>query len=135
MAQSDPRQAIIEYLSGTGGLEPEKRGASGGARADMRWRNARRGIGAKEESFRFLKERSIPGRSVHACTFETRMGETMHMIIYLVQDEAGEWQFRGASGGSSRGPERSQPWVEISGGGWPHDFYAGGPVLDRGAGV
>ena len=49
MAQSDPRQAIIGYLSGTGGLEPEKRGASGGARADMRWRNARRGIGAKAE--------------------------------------------------------------------------------------
>ncbi|HEY4385044.1 MAG TPA: hypothetical protein VGN34_11295 [Ktedonobacteraceae bacterium] len=116
MANSDPRQAIIERLFPASG------------------RQSRGGFGAKRETLVFLKARTSGRRMVQAISFETVSGRRMQMICYLLQNVRGEWQFSGAAGGEGEqgGPVRNHPSVRLGGGGWPDYFFAGGTVIEQG---
>ncbi len=116
MANSDPRQAIIErFFPATG-------------------KQSRGGFGARRETFRFLKERTSGRRMVQAISFETTSGRKMRMICYLLQNVRGEWKFSGAAGGEGEqgGPVHNHPSVDVGGGGWPDYFFAGGNVIEQG---
>jgi hypothetical protein len=41
----------------------------------------------------------------------------------------------GAGGGDSDIPRRSEPWINLAGGGWPDQFYAGGRIHAAGVDV
>lgn len=87
-------------------------------------------------NIQFLKQRSIPGRIVQAIIYTDRAGQAIDFICYLAQDTQGRWHFRGGTGrGSGTGTVRNHPWVELAGGGWPHDFYAGGYIVNQGSEV
>jgi hypothetical protein len=116
MANSDPRQAIIERLFPASG------------------RQSRGGFGAKRETLVFLKARTSGRRMVQAISFETVSGRKTQMICYLLQNVRGEWQFSGAAGGEGEqgGLVRNHPSVRLGGGGWPDYFFAGGNVIEQG---
>lgn len=130
MTKRDPREVVLDRF-----FPPvvSIAGTSDDADKGMHMRAAKGSLGARLETFRFLKERGVAGRLVQAVTFETGMGKNLFMICYLVQDKHGEWQFRGAAGGAEVGssPLRDYAWVDLGGGGWPDDFYAGGYVITR----
>jgi hypothetical protein len=133
MASGSPQDVIRTYLTSprmvmTTQPVPD----TVGWRAEVGWG----GCDAKPETIHFVKARSIPGRQVHALTFETQAGQAMSYVCYVRQDDAGDWHFVGGAGGSANGsPQRDEPWVNLGGGGWPTQFYAGGHVLDDGKGV
>jgi hypothetical protein len=119
MANSDPRQAIIERLFPVSG------------------KPGRGGFGAKRETLEFLKARTSGRRMVQAISFVTVSGRKTRMICYLLQNVRGEWQFSGAAGGEGDqgGPVRNHPTVRLGGGGWPDYFFAGGNVIDQGQNI
>jgi hypothetical protein len=113
MANSDPRQAIIErFFPGAG-------------------KQNRGGFDARRETLEFLKARTSGRRMVQAISFVTTSGRKTRMICYLLQNVRGEWQFSGAAGGEGEqgGPVRNHPLVRLGGGGWPDYFFAGGNVI------
>ncbi len=125
MARQDPRQAIIEHLCEARVIvsdtpEPHTRG--------LRVQTGRGGCDAKPETIRFIKERSLPQRQLHFVIFENRQGQQWHYTCHVAQGEDGLWQMRGGAGGAGRGPRRASPWANLSGGGWPRRFFAGGYV-------
>ncbi len=126
----DPRQVIRDYLGAPSVLISDTPNPRGGG-----WHSQQRrgGMGADLTTLRFLKERGIPKRQAYAVTFDTAEGRRMRSTCYLVQDDAGDWRFAGAAGGGADGsPVRATPWVNLGGGGWPANFYAGGVVSDNG---
>jgi len=133
MAGPDPRQVMRDYLGAPSVLisdTPDRRG--GGWHS----RQSRGGMGADVATMRFLKERGIPKRQVHAVAFDTAEGWRMRFTCDLAQDDDGNWRVQGgAGGGADGGPVRATPWVNLGGGGWPANFYAGGDVLDNGLDV
>jgi len=97
------------------------------------------GMGARPASVRFLKERSILHRQVHAVTFEDEAGQQWDYVCYVAQDAKGRWHFESGGGGGTGGdikcyPARS-PWANLAGGGWEDRFWAGGHVIDNGLDV
>jgi hypothetical protein len=129
MASRSPQQVIRDYLSARRSL-PSSQPAPGttGWRAET----SSGGFDAKPETFQFGKGRRIPLREVHAVTFETQAGQRIRFICCVRQNKAGEWQFvGGAGGGVNDDPHRGHPWVNLGGGDWPKQFYAGGPVLEH----
>lgn len=133
MAGSSPEDVIRDYLSSPRvPVATQPVPGAVGWRSEVGWG----GCDAKPETIRFVKARSIPGRQVHAVTFETQAGQPMSWVCSVRQDDAGDWRFVGGAGGSANGsPRRDDPWVNLGGGGWPRQFYAGGCVLDDGKGV
>jgi len=133
MAGSSPEDVIRDYLS-----SPRILVAAQPVPGTVGWRSEEwtGGCDAQPETIHFLKARSIPGRQVHAVTFQTQSGQAMSWVCYVRQNDAGNWRFVGGAGGSANGsPQRDDPWVNLGGGGWPTQFYAGGRVLDNGRGV
>lgn len=133
MASGSPEDVIRDYLS-----SPRVPVATQPVPGTVGWRSEvfSGGCDAKPETMRFMKARSIPGRQVHAVIFETQAGQPMSWVCYVRQDDAGDWHFVGGAGGAANGsPQRDDPWVNLGGGGWPTQFYAGGRVLDNGQGV
>ncbi len=97
-------------------------------------------MGAKSASVRFLKERSILHRQVHAVTFEDETGQQWDYVCFVAQDAKGRWHFESGGGGGTGGdikyyPVRSYPWANLAGGGWEDRFWAGGHVIDNGLDV
>ena len=94
--------------------------------------------GTVQNSVQFLRARCIPDRQVHAVTFKNQSGQSVHFICFLLQDEQGQWRFRGGAGGEVDSDLQKahlvhqQPWAYLSGGGWPDHFYAGGYVINKG---
>src|SRR5581483_2583496 len=132
MANSDLRQVIIDYLSTPQTIVSDEPvpGMTG-------WHKLQYGggMGAKAETVRFVKERSLPRRQVHFVTFKDEEEREMHFACSVTQDEQGEWKFRGSAGGGGGGKiVREQPWANLAGS-WPYDFYAGGYVIDNGLDV
>ncbi len=133
MADSDPHQVIREHLS-----VPRVVISDTPVPGTRGWRSqqAHGGMGADAATLRFLKERGIPRRQVHAVAFDMPEGRRIRFTCYLAQDEAGDWRFEGGAGGSAEEmPARAAPWVNLGGGGWPANFYAGGIVSDNGLDV
>jgi len=87
---------------------------------------------ARPDTIHFDKARQTTARQLHAVTFENVAGERMRLYC-CVRGAGGGWLFDGGAGGSADGePQRSQAWVNLCGGGWPHRFYAAGRVLGDG---
>lgn len=133
MASIGPEQVIRERLSTLRGpiaLQPVP-GAAG-------WRSETSvgGFNAKLGTIQFVKARSITRRQIHAVTFEDGDGRLMRFVCSVRQDSEGQWYFAGGAGGSAQGaPTRDHAWVNLAGGGWPKEFYAGGDIVDGGLGV
>jgi len=133
MPGPDPHQVIREQLSVPRAVIPDTPSAS---THGWHTQQSRGGMGADAPTIQFLKERGIPRRQVHAVAFDAAEGRRMRFTCYLVQDDADTWRFAGGAGGGTEGtPTRAAPWVNLGGGGWPADFYAGGAVSDNGLGV
>jgi hypothetical protein len=88
---------------------------------------------------RFVKHRQSEHRHAYFVTFDgailQRGGEThgFGYVVALEHDPRGGWRLIGEAGGAGGVPTRSDPWVNLGGGGWPDRFYAGGRI--DGAGV
>ncbi len=62
-----------------------------------------------------------------------RTANTRSSYLFPVErDPNGGWRVRGGAGGAGDEPQRSTPWVNLAGGGWPDQFYAGGRIHDPG---
>jgi hypothetical protein len=133
MTSGSPEDVIRDYLSSPRmPVAPQLVPGTVGWRSEVSWG----GCDAQPETMRFLKARSIPGWQVHAVTFQTRSGQAMSWVCSVLRDDTGDWRFVGGAGGAADGsPQRDEPWVNLGGGGWPAQFYAGGCVLDHGRGV
>lgn len=95
--------------------------------------HAPEGFDARPASIHFGKMRQVGQRQLHAVTFENHAGQRMRFICCVRSDDAGVWRFDGGAGGhADSSPHRDHPWANLGGGGWPHQFYAGGQVLDDG---
>ena len=144
MSENDPKQVIIEYLSLPEGEVVSQPDANAPAvQKDGRWvlpgtMQRGGGMGARASTVRFLKERALPQRQVHAVTFEDETGQPWHFIGFVAQDAQGHWRFEmgggggGGSGSDPRHPLRDHPWANLAGGGWEDRFWAGGWVVDNG---
>lgn len=87
---------------------------------------------ARPDTIFFGRARQTVGRQLHVVTFENIAGQRMRLYC-CVRRAGGGWLFAGGVGGAVDGePQRSQPWVNLSGGGWPLRFYAAGRVLGDG---
>ena len=133
MTSVSPEQVIRDYLSASSVLvaSQQSSGTSG-------WQSETSvgGLDARSETIQFGKMRALARRQVHAVTFTTQAGRRMRFICCVRQDGVGAGQFAGgAGGGVDSGPHRGYPWVNLGGGGWPQQFYAGGQVLEQGAEV
>jgi hypothetical protein len=67
-----------------------------------------------------------------------RLGPERHSFSYVFpveRDPRGGWRVRGGAGGAGSTPRRSTPWVNLGGGGWPDQFYAGGRIDTAGLDV
>lgn len=132
MAGSDPKQVIVDWLVQPSVLSSESRGEGG-------WVGQRRSGGhdADPATIRFLKAQVIPGRQVHAVTFDSLMDGrrlAIRFTVLVVQDEEGVWHVRGGGGGGAGddGPIRNHPWANLGGGGWSDQFCMGGRVIANG---
>lgn len=133
MTSRSPEQVIRDYLSARRILV-----AGQPAPGTTGWREETSigGCDARPETIQFSKVRSIPQRQVHAVTFETLTGQRMHGAYAVHLDRIGEWQVAGGAGGEVDGsPRRGHPWVNLGGGGWPRQFYAGGQVVENGGAI
>jgi hypothetical protein len=140
MGYPDPRQAIVAQLA-----QPRRKPlwqsapSPGGPRAAI---SRGGGHDADPDTVRFVKQRGIPGRELHAVTFADREGMTYRYLVGVVQG-AGGWQVKGLAGGGRRlqdprqsgegDPPRDQPWVNFCGWGWPRSFCGGGWVIGSGS--
>jgi len=130
MINADHKQAIIAYLTAPAVITSD-RDTGGGRRAIT----STGGMDARAETFQFGKQRSIPRRIVQHVFYENTQGMKMSCTCELMQNDDGEWQFGGYSGGSAGGREaliREHPWANLGGGGWPGRFFAGGYVVNNG---
>ena len=131
MDGSNPKQVIVDWLVRPSVVIWESKNAGG-------WNAQQRSGGhdADPATIQFLKERTLPGRQVHAVALDSPWdGRRLNMrfTVLLVQDENGVWQVRGGGGGAGDdGPIRDHPWASLGGGGWHDDFHAGGRVIDNG---
>jgi hypothetical protein len=149
MPSEDPRQELIELLSRTAG-EPVRR-----ADSTLGWRiravvtglarrRPRRAAVTYHSDFPFdvdastlvfRKERGIEGRRVYAVTFDDAYTRQNRYIFPVERHADGRWSVVGGAGGSAYDPERSEPCVNLAGGGWPLHFYAGGRLLGPELGI
>ncbi|MGH2502256.1 MAG: hypothetical protein ACRDID_07045, partial [Ktedonobacterales bacterium] len=88
---------------------------------------------ARPDTIHFGKLRQTATRQLHVVTFENTAGLRMRLYCCVRSTAAGGWLFDGGAGGGVGGePQRSQPWVNMGGGGGPNSFYAAGRVLADG---
>ncbi len=146
MAENDPKQVIIDYLSLPEGeivSQPDPNTPhvlKDGRRVRPGIIHKGGGMGAKASSVKFLKERSIPHCQVHAVTFEDEAGQQWDCVCFVAQNAQGLWHFEMSGGGGSGGeikrhPARDHPWANLAGGGWQDRFWAGGYVINNGLDV
>src|SRR5260370_16382565 len=99
MTEYDPKQVIIDYLSLPEGEiisqpDPDTASVLKDGRL-VRPGILRRGggMGGRPARVRFLKERSILHRQVHAVTFEVQTGQQWDYVCFVAQDPKGLWHF------------------------------------------
>src|SRR5258708_3525789 len=107
MAESDPQQVIIDYLSlPEGEIVSQPDPNTPPVLKDGRWVRSGiihkgGGMGAKASSVKFLKERGIPHRQVHAVTFEDEAGQRVDCVCFVTQNAQGLCHFEMSVGGSN----------------------------------
>lgn len=129
MAQSDAQRAVIDELTRPAGRVLTQRTSLSGLTAELR-----RGGGADADAstVRFVKERRIGAKQLHAVAFRTVDGQSRAFVIGTEQDKTGAWHVSGMAGGGGNDPHRERPWVNLAGWGWPAAFYGGGKVSGKG---
>jgi hypothetical protein len=92
-------------------------------------------------TLRFLKHRASDNRHIYFVTFDgthAAFGSqrlSFHYVYAVEADPNGGWNVNGSSGGAGDPPQRSTPWVNLGGGGWPDRFFAGGWIEQAAAHV
>lgn len=140
MGAPDPRQAVLDELSvppGTwvrGGMSPggiESGTVHGG-----------NSFSADLSTVQFVKHRQSERRHLYFVTFEgssVRLpANQLHVWRYVFpieRDPIGGWRVRGGAGAAGGPPRRPTPWVNLGGGGWPDQFYAGGDIDTAGLAI
>jgi hypothetical protein len=135
MDSNDPREVIVAFLTAPAHVTVEAVSTGG-------WvaRATSGGLDALPDSVVFVKELRLPGRAVHNVRFTDNSGMRWRVTVSLTQAADGVWQVLGGAGGSaeeppSSAPKRGYPWANLGGGGWPHQFYAGGAIEEDGGAV
>lgn len=105
-ASSDPRQAIIDYLSNSQSPREKK------------------GYLAKAETVSFLKQKAFPDLQVHAVRYTSTTNQQWDEAISVIKREDSLWQcsrsFRGKTEArfliteEDRSKNEGQPWIKIS---------------------
>jgi hypothetical protein len=128
-AHSSPEQAIRAFLT-TG----NKRGPAHPPPNAAGWHAGSDGdeLIARPDTIHFGRARQTATRQLHAVTFESVSGARMRLYCCVRRTDDGGWLFDGGAGGGMDGePQRSQAWVNLSGGGRPHRFFAAGRLVAR----
>jgi hypothetical protein len=136
VSAADPEQAILERLSGPAGVWEPGPVTSGGIQSGIvRGGNRER---ADLSTVRFVKHRASERRHLYFVTYSATIPDlgpdtrSFDYVYPVEPDPDGGRRVRGGAGGSGRGPRRSTPWVNLGGGGWPDQFFAGGRIDDAG---
>jgi hypothetical protein len=137
MSAPDPEQAILNELARTPGQwEPGATSPGGIQSGIVRGGNP---FQAERSTIRFVKHRESERRHLYFVTFEGAIPQLgpdsrypWSYVFPVERDPAGGWHVRGGAGGAGGGPQRSAPWVNLGGGGWPDQFYAGGRIDNAG---
>ena len=137
MGAPDPEQAILDELAGPPGQwEPGATSPGGWRSGILRGGNP---FQADLSTIAFVKHRESVCRRLDFVTFEgtiPHIGPQRHTLSWLfplTHEPDGTWQVTGgAGGGDSDMPPRSKPWINLAGGGWPNQFYAGGRIHSAG---
>lgn len=136
MGAANPQQAILEELVG-----PPVSGspaAPAPAQSSPRSSTAPTPFQADPSTIRFVKHRESERRHLYFVTFDgtiPQIGPDSHPFSYIYpveRDLHGDWRVRGGAGGAGDQPRRATPWVNLAGGGWPDQFYAGGRIHNAG---
>lgn len=133
MGAPHPEQAILEELSRPPGRwEPAAASAGGIESGTTCGGNP---FEADLSTVRFVKHRRSEQRHLYFVTFEGTIAQLgpenrypWRYVFPVQRDPSGGWRVRGGAGGAGDEPERPTPWVNLAGGGWPDQFYAGGHV-------
>jgi hypothetical protein len=137
VSASDPEQAILDELAGPAGQwEPGPISPGGIQSGIVRGGNP---FQADPSTIRFVKHHESGRRQIYFVTFE---GAIPHRdpddripwsyVFPVERGPDGGWQVRGGAGGAGDQPARPTPWVNLGGGGWPDQFYAGGRIDNAG---
>ena len=140
MSAPDPKQAILDELARPlGQWEPGGTSPGGWQSGIMRGGNA---FQADPATIQFVKHRESERRHLYFVTFEgpiPQLGPDRRYpwsyVFPVEPDPDGGWRVRGGAGGAGGTPPRSRPWVNLGGGGWPDQFYAGGRIDNAGVEV
>lgn len=139
MTAHDPKQAISEYVSLPLGIVHPNPPLPVPAQGQRPRGELRRGggLGAQVGTIRFFQERLLPHRQIHEVTFEGEAGQLQHWFCFVVQEQQGGWRMVGGANiaNAKHSPVRDHPWINLAGGGWEDQFWAGGRVLDNGLDV
>lgn len=137
MGAVDPEQAIRDELAGPAGVwEPSPTSPGGWRSGVVRGGHAEQ---ADLRTVRFLKHRASESRHLYFVTFDgthQAFGPEIlrfHYVYAVESDPDGGWRVRRSAGGAGDPPQRSTPWVNLGGGGWPDRFFAGGWISQAGA--
>jgi hypothetical protein len=123
----NPEQAILEELSGPSGHWEPGETSPGGWQSGI----ARGGhpFQADLSTVQFVKHRQSERRHLYFVTFHAAIlhldPDRQYPMSYLFpveRDPNGGWRVRGGAGGAGGEPQRSTPWVNLAGGGWPDQF-------------
>jgi hypothetical protein len=133
MGAPDPRQAVLDQLFRPPGIwTPGGKSPGGIESGTVRGGNPFR---ADPSTVRFVKHRQSAQRHVYFVTFQGTIHchepDRLYRWSYMYpveRDPTGGWRVCGGAGGAGGGPRRSTPWVNLGGGGWPDQFYAGGSI-------
>ncbi len=131
MNAATPKDAIIAFLSTPSIILSE---GSAPDTQPQQGQTSIGGFGAKSETIRFIKERSLPHRQLHFVICEDEQGMQWSFTCEVVQGKDGSWRLRGAGAGGGGIPRHSSPRIYIGGSGDDNNqFYAGGYVGHNGS--
>jgi hypothetical protein len=136
MGAANPDQAILDELAAPPGQWEPGVTSPGGIQSGIGRGNP---FQADSSTIRFVKHRESERRHLYFVTFEGAIAQLGTDSLYpcsyvfpVERDPAGGWRVRGGAGGAGDEPQRSTPWVNLAGGGWPDQFYAGGRIHNAG---
>lgn len=140
MSAPDPEQVILDELARPPGQwEPGGTSPGGWQSGIVRGGNP---FQADLTTVVFVKHRQSVRRRLDFVTFQgtiphiAAQRHTLSWLFPLTRQPDGTWRVTGgAGGGDSDMPPRSKPWINLAGGGWPDQFYAGGRIHTAGIDV
>lgn len=136
MGAPDAEQAILDELARPPGQWEPSAPIPGGIQSGIVTGG---GFRADPATIQFVKHRESERRHLYFVTFEgpiPQLGPDSRYpwsyVFPVERDPDGGWRVRGGAGGAGGEPQGSAPWVNLGGGGWPNQFYAGGRIHDAG---